>query len=220
MSLAKRLRQRHWHLGLGFDKPGEVLRNLDLHLLLQGDGLGAVLLGFGSGDPRIGLGGVGLQAGTDVLPNLNGCNVDGDDLKGGLGVETALEQGSRDLVGIRQHLLVTIRGAIDVMIPWPTRATIVSSVAPPMSCAKLVRTVTRALMSNSMPLQATALSTALSARASGQSMIFGVTLVRTASSTSRPARSIAAARSKSNGMPARWAEMIARMTFETLPPAR
>ena len=46
-------------------------------------------------------------------------------------------------------------------MPWPTRAMIVSSVAPPMSCVRFVRTVTRALTSSSMPFLATALSVAL-----------------------------------------------------------
>jgi hypothetical protein len=39
MSLAKCFRERHWHLGLGFNQPGSVLRNLRLHLLLQSDRL-------------------------------------------------------------------------------------------------------------------------------------------------------------------------------------
>ncbi len=42
-------------------------------------------------------------------------------------------------------------------MPSPTRAMIVSSVAPPMSCARLVRTVTRARIFNSTPFRATAL---------------------------------------------------------------
>ena len=49
---------------------------------------------------------------------------------------------------------------IDVMIPSPTRAMIVSSVAPPISCARFVRTVTRARTFSSTPFLATALKRA------------------------------------------------------------
>ena len=45
-----------------------------------------------------------------------------------------------------------------VMIPSPTRAMIVSSVAPPINCSRLVRTVTRARTFSSTPFLAMALS--------------------------------------------------------------
>ena len=45
---------------------------------------------------------------------------------------------------------------MEVTMPSPTRATMVSSVAPPMSCWMLVRTVTRALTLSWMPSLATA----------------------------------------------------------------
>ena len=106
-------------------------------------------------------------------------------------------------------------------MPSPTRAMTVSSVAPPINCSRFVRTVTRARIRSSTPFLAMALSVVLPLRrGSGQSITLGWTLVRTASITSRPARSMAAARSKSRSMSARCAAMIAWITFITLPPAR
>ena len=59
-------------------------------------------------------------------------------------------------------------------MPSPTRAMIVSSVAPPMSCSRLVRTVTRARTFNSTPFLAMALSVARPERfGSGQSITLG-----------------------------------------------
>ena len=55
---------------------------------------------------------------------------------------------------------------------------------------------------------------------SGQSITFGFTLVRTASSTSRPARSMADAVVQLRSMFALWAAMTARAVFSTLPPER
>jgi len=109
---------------------------------------------------------------------------------------------------------------IDVMIPSPTRAMIVSSVAPPMSCCRFVRTVTRARIFSSTPFLATAERVVLPLATSGQSITLGLTLVCTASSTSRPARSMAQARSKSRSRSARWATISARITRGTSPPAR
>ena len=43
-------------------------------------------------------------------------------------------------------------------MPWPTRAMMVSSVAPPTRRSRLARTVTRALTSRRMPSLATASS--------------------------------------------------------------
>jgi hypothetical protein len=97
---------------------------------------------------------------------------------------------------------------VDTM-PSPTRAMIVSSPAPPTRRAMLVRTVTRALASTWMPSLATAAISLLPDAGFGQSITLGVTLVRTASSTSRPARSIDAAVRKSSGMPARSAAIRA-----------
>ena len=58
-------------------------------------------------------------------------------------------------------------------IPWPTRAMIVSSVAPPMSWARLARTVTRALTINWIPSLAIASRNGLTLFRGGQSMTLG-----------------------------------------------
>jgi hypothetical protein len=82
-----------------------------------------------------------------------------------------------------------------------------------------VRTVTRALASTWIPSAATAAISVLPDCGFGQSITFGVTLVRTASSTSRPARSIEQAVRKSRSIPARLAAISERTTRETCPPA-
>ena len=84
----------------------------------------------------------------------------------------------------------------------------------------LVRTVTRAFTLSWMPFLATASIVCRPLVGSGQSMTFGLTLVCTASSTLRPARSMAAARLYESGMSARLAAIRARTTLGTLPPAR
>jgi hypothetical protein len=71
-----------------------------------------------------------------------------------------------------------------------------------------------------MPFLATAAISALPEAGFGQSITLGVTLVLTASSTSRPARSMPAAVRKSRSIPARLAEISAVTTFCTRPPAR
>ena len=76
-----------------------------------------------------------------------------------------------------------------------------------------MRTVTREMTSTWMPSFATP-------PIFGEVMTFGMTVICTASSTLRPARSIEAARSKSRGMRALAAEIKAFTTFSTWPPAR
>ena len=71
-------------------------------------------------------------------------------------------------------------------VPSPTRAMIVSSPAPPTRRSRLARTVTRATAITWMPSLATAATR-------GVWITLGLTLTCTASSTSRPARSMAAA---------------------------
>ena len=109
-------------------------------------------------------------------------------------------------------------------MPSPTRAMMVSSVAPPTKRSRLVRTVTRARALITMPSLATPAMVILPARGSGQSMTLGLTEVLTASSTVLPvplvARSMAQARSKTRWMPAFWAAISASTTIGTLPPAR
>jgi hypothetical protein len=71
-----------------------------------------------------------------------------------------------------------------------------------------------------MPSLATASMVALPAAGLGQSITLGLTEVCTASSTSRPARSMAVASRKSSLMFARFAAMSAMTTLRTRPPAR
>ena len=68
-----------------------------------------------------------------------------------------------------------------VTMPSPTRAMIVSSVAPPTSRLRLVRTVTRARTLSWMPSLATASMLLRPISALGTSMTLGSTLVRMAS---------------------------------------
>ena len=77
----------------------------------------------------------------------------------------------------------------------------------------LARSVTRAMARTWMPFLAMA-------EIGGVSMTLGLTDTWTASNTSRPARSMAVARSNVSGMLALSAEMSAWTTFWTCPPAR
>ena len=98
---------------------------------------------------------------------------------------------------------------------------IVSSIAPPMSWLRLVRTVTRALTFNCTPFFATASSVSRPLFFPGQSITFGYTLVCTASRTSRPARSMAVASFQSSSLIfALLAAISACTTNGTRPPAR
>jgi len=74
-------------------------------------------------------------------------------------------------------------------------------------------TVTLAFALSSIPSFATAAII-------GVSITFGLTLILTASRTSRPAKSIAAARSNESGIPALSAAIQASITLSTFPPAR
>ena len=105
-------------------------------------------------------------------------------------------------------------------MPSPTRAMIVSSVAPPTSREIAVRTVTRALARSWMPSFATASMVVLPLAVLGQSITFGFTEVCTASRMSRPARSIAVARFQGSSMAALSAAIIAATTRLMLPRAR
>ena len=99
------------------------------------------------------------------------------------------------------------------MIPSPTLASTVSSPAPPTNCLILARTVTLALVISWIPSFATAVT-------GGVFITFGFTDICTASKTSRPARSIAAAILKSNEIFALSADIKAFTTLGTFPFAR
>ena len=106
-----------------------------------------------------------------------------------------------------------------VTMPSPTRAMIVSSVAPPTNRSRLVRTVTRAAALMTMPSLATPSMVVLPVAGLGQSMTLGLTEVLTASSTVLPvplvARSMAQARSKS-----RWMRAFSRRSGPARPSPR
>jgi hypothetical protein len=80
--------------------------------------------------------------------------------------------------------------------------------------------VTRALALSWIPSLATASMVPRLFSGLGQSMTLGLTLVLTASKTSRPARSMAVARWKVRGMLALLAAIRALLTRITSPPAR
>ena len=101
---------------------------------------------------------------------------------------------------------------MDDTMPSPTRASTVSSPAPPTNWRMLALTVTRALAMSWMPSFATAVT-------GGVSMTFGLTDICTASNTSRPARSIPVAIWNESSMLAFDADTNAWTTFSTCPPA-
>ena len=123
------------------------------------------------------------------------------------------------LSGFSSTALCESEEPMALTMPSPTRATMVSSVAPPTSWAMLVLTVTRARAISWMPSMATASMESLRPPRMGQSMTRGLTDVLTASTMSRPARSMAQHCANSSLMFARAAAIIARTTFSTLPPA-
>ena len=100
-----------------------------------------------------------------------------------------------------------------VTIPSPILASIVDSPAPPTSLSRLVLTVTLAFTRSSIPSFATA-------EILGVSITLGLTLILTASNTSLPARSIAAAFSNGSSIPALSEAISASTTPSTFPPAR
>ena len=102
---------------------------------------------------------------------------------------------------------------MDETMPSPTRASTVSSPAPPTSWLIFALTVTLALQMSWIPFFATAVT-------GGVLMTFGLTDICTASNTSRPARSIPAAVLKSSLILALSADIRAFTTFTTLPFAR
>ena len=98
-------------------------------------------------------------------------------------------------------------------MPSPTRAKIVSSPAPPTRRLMFARTVTLATAISWMPSLAIAATL-------GVCTTLGFTDTCTASNTSRPARSIAAACWKGSSIAALSALIRARTTRSTSPPAK
>ena len=88
---------------------GSVLRDLGLHLLFGGHGFGASAFRLGACHARVGLGLVRLQAGTDVLADVDVGDVDRHDRERRVGIEAARQHGPRDPIGILQHFQVRVR---------------------------------------------------------------------------------------------------------------
>ena len=117
------------------------------------------------------------------------------------------------LSGFSKTSLCDLADPIDVTIPSPTLAKIVSSPAPPTSCDMFALTVTLALQISWIPSAATAAT-------EGVFITFGLTEIWTASNTSLPARSIAVDCLNVNWILAFSEEISALITWGTFPPAR
>ena len=117
------------------------------------------------------------------------------------------------LSGFSNTSLCELAEPIEETIPSPTRASMVSSPAPPTNWSILARTVTRATAISWIPSLATAATRLVS-------ITLGFTDICTASNTSRPARSMAVAVLKSSSILALSAEISAFTTDCTFPLAR
>ena len=156
------------------------------------------LFGFGPGHAGVGLGLVGLEPGANVLSHLDPRNVDRHDPEGGLGIEARAQHRLGNPVGMFHHFEVAVGGADrrDDALAHPGDDRFLGRPADELFDVRSHRDPARTF--NSTPFLAIALRVVRCDRlGSGQSMTLGYTLVCTASSTSRPARSMAAARSKS-----------------------
>ena len=139
MPVAERLGDGLGHFGLGLDHFGPALLDLGDHFLLL--------------RPRPWPGGSSALAratrmsasawsackpGADVLAHVDVGDVDRDDLEGRLRVEPAGQHGLGNAVGILQHFAVCDSAEpMALTMPSPTRAMIVSSVAPPINCSQV-----------------------------------------------------------------------------------
>ena len=144
------------HLGLGLDHLGPALLDLGDHLLLLGHGHGPAAFGLGPGHAHVGLGLVGLQAGRRCSRprRCRRCRSRRSRRRsasraGGPARPWRCGRGSP-----APRMCVSAE-PMALTMPSPTRAMIVSSVAPPISCCRLARTVTRALTFSWMPFLAT-----------------------------------------------------------------
>ena len=81
------LGDRLGHFGFGLHQFGPILFDCGDVFLFSGDRQRPAPFGRGPGDADVGLGLVGLQAGADVLADVDVGNVDRDDLKRRLRVE-------------------------------------------------------------------------------------------------------------------------------------
>ena len=161
------------------------------------------------------------KPGADVLAHVDVGDVDRDDLEGGLRVEPAGQHGLGDAVGLASTSRCDSAEPMALTMPSPTRAMIVSSVAPPINCFRFARTVTRALTFSWMPFLATPSSDS-PAQAAGRAVdhlgidagLHGLQHVAAGQVDGRGQLEV-----QLDSL-ALWAAMIERITSGTLPPAR
>ena len=84
-----------------------VLRDLRLVFLFCGDRLGSSLLCLGSSHASICLGLVCLKPRTDIIADIDISDIDRDNFKSGLGIESSVENSSADSVRIFQDFRVS-----------------------------------------------------------------------------------------------------------------
>ena len=106
IAAAEGFRDGHGHASFGFNHFGAHLLGAGRHFLLAGDGGGAAHFGFGLGDLFVCFCLFGLEAGTDVVGDINIGDVDGKDFEGGAGVDSFLQNKTGDGIGILEDFFV------------------------------------------------------------------------------------------------------------------
>lgn len=101
----------HGDGGFSFDDLGAHFLGAGGHFLLGGDGGGAAHFGFGLCDLLIGFGLLGLEAGSDVVSDIDIGDIDGKDFERGGGIDSFFENEARDGVGIFQDTFIGRGGA-------------------------------------------------------------------------------------------------------------
>ena len=98
------------YLGLRLDHLGLHLLCVRLHLLLTRDRHCTALLRLCLRDALVCLRLIGLKLRADVASDIDIRNVDGENLEGCSGIEPLTEYGLRDIIGVRKHILMILRG--------------------------------------------------------------------------------------------------------------
>lgn len=87
----------------GKHQVGSIPGNFGLHDLFLRDRFGTPLLGLGSCHSYVGFSLVGPQSCSDILADLDMGDIDRNDRKGGLIVQTPFENGSGNEVGVLEN---------------------------------------------------------------------------------------------------------------------
>ena len=111
LALAQCLRHGVGHLCLRLDHLGLHLLCVRLHLLLARDCHGTAFLRLRLCDALIRFRLIGLQLRTDVPPDIDVGNINGENLKCRSCVETFAKHGLRYVIRIGKHVIVTLRRA-------------------------------------------------------------------------------------------------------------